>query len=99
MHTVNFGTSTGEPSCTCPNWVQWIENTMQAFFAILINGDGKVYHISTDAEAFLSRQWGAPHLLTHHQIKLTLPVMDPNTNSTPLRNKLSETFDLMIQVD
>ena len=23
LHTVNFGTSTGEPSCTCPDWIQW----------------------------------------------------------------------------
>ena len=33
LHTVNFGTTTGEPSCTCPDWIQW-RIPCKHFFAV-----------------------------------------------------------------
>ena len=33
LHTVNFGTATGEPSCTCPDWIQW-RIPCKHFFAV-----------------------------------------------------------------
>ena len=33
LHTINFGTPSGEPSCTCHDWVQW-RIPCKHFFAI-----------------------------------------------------------------
>ena len=33
LHTVNFGSTTGEPSCTCPDWIQW-RIPCKHFFAV-----------------------------------------------------------------
>ena len=33
LHTIKFGTTTGEPSCTCPDWIQW-RIPCKHFFAV-----------------------------------------------------------------
>ena len=49
LHTINFGTTNGEPSCTCLDWIQW-KLPCKHFFAVFKFFDGTVYLNNTSVK-------------------------------------------------
>ena len=102
LHTIDFGTSSGEPSCTCLDWTQW-KIPCKHFFAIFNLFEKRRWeslpiqyksqpHISTDMDA-LSKSEKDTNL--SHVSNQTGPTTDEfmciEQNDLPV-NKVSQTY-------
>ena len=56
LHTINFGTTNGEPSCTCLDWIQWKLPCKHFLLCLsfLISGDGTAYLNNTSVNPTFS---------------------------------------------
>lgn len=86
LHTVNFGTTTGEPSCTCPDWIQW-RIPCKHFFAVF------KFFEKWGWESLPEQYKSEPHISSDAKI-LTNSV---NTPSSPHTETISDDLAFMEQ--